>query len=86
MRIKNWEYKSGVLFRRRVVLLAPCSELINDYSYGPRDIAERRRDFSRILSAREFLSTEVDNWYFSLRKILVREKSASNDLQISWTR
>lgn len=55
MRIKNWEYKVGVLFRRRVVLLAPCLELINDYSYGPHDIAERRRDFSRFLFAHEFL-------------------------------
>jgi len=77
MRIKNWEYKAGVLFRRRVVLLAPCLELINDYSYGLRDITECRRDFSsRFLH--EFLDQiRVD---ISLSEILIREKSTSNYL------
>lgn len=55
MQIKNWEYKAGVLFRRRVVLHAPCLELINDYSYVSvilQSVAEISRDFS---FAHEFL-------------------------------
>lgn len=63
MRVKNREYKSGVLFRRRVVLLASCLELINDYSYAPREthIAEISRDFS----LRTNSSTKLELIFFS---------------------
>lgn len=64
MRIKNLEYKLSVFFCRRVVLLVPCLELINDYSYGPLYRASQR--FLAIsLCAR--IPRPNQNLYFSLR-------------------
>jgi len=63
MQIKNWEYKAGVLFRRRVVLHVPCLELINDYSY----ISMILQSVAKIFSSRTNSSIKSELIFFSYK-------------------